>query len=160
MYPEIKVFPGAQLVGMHASMSVANMQPAQLWSAFRPRLGEINHRVGAEFYDVVVYPDADYFQRFNPTREFVKWACVAVSSSEPLPDGMEVLKVPAGEYAVFSFTGPASKVGQAYQQIYGTWLPQSGYRIDLRPHFSIMPPNYRPADPEATETLWVPIKQP
>ena len=157
MEPSITTFPESILVGIKATMSVANMQQPALWGRFMPQHGRINHRVGADFYSVSQYPDVDYFVNFSPTRSFVNWAAVAVRSVEQLPECMEALTIPAGQYAVFNFKGTAKEVGKLFQHVYGTWLPQSGYALEQRPHMAIMPPGYRPDDPEAKETIWVPI---
>jgi AraC family transcriptional regulator len=41
-------------------------------------------------------------------------------------------EVPAYKYAVFTHHGKLDKLGETYQYIYNTWLPQSG--LELHPN--------------------------
>ncbi|WP_419659877.1 GyrI-like domain-containing protein [Desulfosarcina variabilis] len=45
------------------------------------------------------------------------------------------------------------------QHIFGQWLPNASYSLDNREHFEILPAGYSPVDPNATEEIWVPVKQ-
>jgi len=60
--------------------------------------------------------------------------------------------------AMFLYRGPASAFGQVIGQIFGQWLPNSGYSLDDRPHFEVLPKGYRMDDPNAEEEIWIPIK--
>lgn len=71
---------------------------------------------------------------------------------------MEVFTLPEGKYAVFIHKGPASTFMQTLTYIYETWLPESPYVIDDRPHFERLQEGYHPADAEAEEEVWVPIR--
>lgn len=42
-------------------------------------------------------------------------------------DELECHGLPAGDYAVLRFTGPYNHLHQAYQWLFGHWLPNSGY---------------------------------
>ena len=53
-----------------------------------PRRKEIQNVVGTELYNIQVNPEN--FD-FSPTTPFVKWASVAVSDFDMVPDGMETL---------------------------------------------------------------------
>ena len=70
---------------------------------------------------------------------------------------MEPFDLPGGTYAVFEHRGPAAAFPATARQIYGVWLPGSGYRLDARPHLAVMGPGYRPDDPDAVEEVWVPV---
>lgn len=107
-------------------------------------------------YSVEVY-EPGFFNRFNPEAVFEKWAAMESAVSEPLPSGMQRLILPAGLYAVFNYRGPAKDGYKAYQYIYQTWIPQSGYAIDDRPHFAVMGEKYNNVNDESEETLWIPV---
>ena len=93
-----------------------------------------------------------------PTTAFDEWAVVEVSGIEDLPDGMDSHVLPGGAYAVFVHRGPAATFPETARHIYGTWLPNSAYELDNRPHFAVMPADYRPDDMEAEEEFWIPIR--
>lgn len=43
-----------------------------------------------------------------------------------VPDGLERMTLPAGEYAVLTYRGPYASMHAAYSWLYGQWLPASG----------------------------------
>ncbi|WP_028450465.1 AraC family transcriptional regulator [Chitinibacter tainanensis] len=53
-------------------------------------------------------------------------AALTVNADAPLPAGIEAFALPAGRYAVLEHIGPYSELEQAYQWLYGVWLPASG----------------------------------
>jgi AraC family transcriptional regulator len=54
------------------------------------------------------------------------------------PDGqVNVTEVEGGKYALGRFVGKADQVGRAYDEMFGRWLPASGYQPDSRPVFEL-----------------------
>ena len=157
--PRMETLGETRLVGKMARMSVTKDATAQLWREFMP----LRHRVvgvaDASFWSVEVYPDLGFFTNFDPEREFEKWAAVPVSTFDSLAEGLETLLIPAGLYAVFKYRGKASDVQRMYGWIYGTWIPNSGYTLDPRPHFARMGADYKPDHPESEEELWIPVRE-
>lgn len=45
-----------------------------------------------------------------------------------------------------------------FRNIFGVWLPASGYTLDRRPHFEVLGEKYKNADPNSEEEIWIPIK--
>jgi AraC family transcriptional regulator len=70
-------------------------------------------------------------------QEFEKWAVVEVSDFEMIPDGMETFTLPSGLYAVFHYKGSSTDT-RIFAHIFGTWLPNSAYTLDHRPHFEVL----------------------
>ena len=104
-----------------------------------------------------IYPDS-YFDQFNPSAEYIKWAAVAVEDIEDQPKDMQSFLLEGGLYAVFEYKG-SSADNSIFQYIYSQWLPQSEYEIDNRPHFELLGENYRNNDPESEEEIWIPIRE-
>lgn len=159
MQPTIKTLPETKLIGMRRTMSFANNQTQALWQGFMPRRKEIVNAIGSDLYSLEVYKDTQFFKNFNPEAEFEKWAAVAVSSHDNMPESMEALTVPAGDYAVFPYKGKGSDAAEFYRYIFTTWLPQSEYELDDRPHFALMGDKYKREDPESEEEIWIPVRQ-
>lgn len=159
MQPEIRTLPQTHLVGKRLNMSFANNKTRELWQSFMPKRSEINNIIGVEHYSVEVYGDITFFRQFDPNREFEKWAAVKVSDTDSVPDEMEVLTLPEGLYAVFLYKGRAIEASQTYRYIYGTWIPDSEYELDNRPHFALMGEKYKNDDPESEEELWIPVRK-
>jgi AraC family transcriptional regulator len=116
------------------------------------------HRIhGNEFYSLEVYDSLRYFDSFNLETTFDKWAAVQVDEINNLPAGMQTLIVPEGEYAVFRYVGKPSEAHSFYHYLFSTWLPQSSYRLDHRPHMAIMGPDYKGDHPESEEDICIPV---
>ncbi|MEQ9302116.1 MAG: hypothetical protein RIF33_26285 [Cyclobacteriaceae bacterium] len=53
---------------------------------------------------------------------------------------------------------PTSTFPAAALHIYGTWLPQSDFRLADKPHFEVMGEKYLGADhPDSEEEAWIPL---
>lgn len=146
-----------KLVGKRLNMSLADAKIGELWRSFMPEHKRIRNKVNQNFISLSVYPPG-YFSDFHPSHRFERWAAVEVEDLEEVPEGMEAIVVPAGAYAVFLHKGPAAEFPKTAAYIFGTWLPQSAYELDDRPHFEVMGPFYRPDDPESEEEVWIPIQ--
>ncbi|XXY51050.1 GyrI-like domain-containing protein [Sorangium sp. So ce269] len=60
-----------------------------------------------------------------------------------IPDGFKadgdinVTDIAGGKYAAGAFVGEASEIGAAWDELFGRWLPESGYQPDHRPCFEL-----------------------
>jgi AraC family transcriptional regulator len=70
---------------------------------------------------------------------------------------METFTLESGLYAVFHYQG-LSTDSSIFIYIFGTWLPNSEYELDARPHFEILGDKYKNGDPTSEEDIWIPIK--
>ena len=157
MHPRIEHSPEKKLVGQSLRMSLANNRTAQLWRQFAPRIPEIRHRSTTDKISMQIYPPG-FYEQFNPTREFEKWAAVEVESFAGLPPGMQTFTLPAGLYAVFDYRG-SSADPSIFQYIFSVWLPQSNYVLADRPHFEVLGPRYKNDDPDSEEEIWIPVQR-
>ena len=121
-----------------------------------PRRKEIQNTIGLELYNIQVNPENFDFQPYTP---FTKWAAVAVSSFDFIPEGMETVEIQEGLYAVFKYKGDQSGAASFFNSIYTEWLPNSGYELDNRPQFEILGEKYKNNDPNSEEEIWIPVKQ-
>lgn len=60
-------------------------------------------------------------------------AGVVVPSNFRESGSVNVMDVPAGRYAVTEFVGTAAEIQDAWDRVFATWLPRSGYQPDDRP---------------------------
>jgi AraC family transcriptional regulator len=158
MQPRFEIFPETKLIGQRQPMSFINNKTFELWNGFMPRRKEIKNVKGTELYSIEEYP-ANFFDAFDPNTEFIKWAAVAVSEFREMPENMETLIIPEGLYAVFLHKGPQSRGAETYGTIFRTWLPQSGYLIDNRPHFAVMGEKYKREEEDSEEEIWIPVRK-
>lgn len=146
-----------KLVGKNRSMSFADNTTAELWRSFMPHRKEIQNALSSDLYSMQVYPPL-FFERFNPSAAFEKRAALEVRDFDAVPDGMEAFVLPAGTYAVFLYKGPAGSP-VPFQYILQTWLPQSGYALDARPHFELLGEKYKNNDADSEEEIWIPVRK-
>ena len=154
--PRIETITAIKLIGKRLTMSLSDNRSGELWRSFMQSRKEIGNSIGNTLYSIQVY-DPLYYANFNPTTEFVKWAASEVTDFYNMPDGMETITLPAGLYAVFPYKGLSSDP-QIFRYIFGTWLPDSGYTLDNRPHFEKLGEKYKNEDPDSEEEIWIPIK--
>ena len=157
MTTEIKTIPERRLAGKRLTMSFANYCIGKLWKSFMEKRNEITNKLTNDLISLTVYQPT-HFENFKPTNEFEKWATVEVSGFENLPDNLEAFVLPGGLYAVFHYKGLSSN-HSIFQYILETWLPDSGYELDQRPHFEILGKRYQNNSPDSEEEIWIPIKE-
>ncbi|MDR2145862.1 MAG: GyrI-like domain-containing protein [Tannerella sp.] len=145
-----------KLVGKRLAMSFADYKIGDLWKSFMTRRKEISNNLSNDLISLAIYKST-HFSNFKPTNEFEKWATVEVSDFENVPEEMETFVLPSGLYAIFDYKG-LNTDNSIFQYIFGTWLPNSDYVLDDRPHFEILGEKYKNNDPESEEEIWIPIK--
>ena len=157
MKPRIENLTEKKLVGKRMIMSFSNNKTGELWRSFMPRRKEIKNNMGSELYSIQIYAPL-FFNNFNPNTAFEKWATIEVTNFDTVPNEMEAFTLTSGLYAVFLYQGTASEAANTFQYILGTWLPNSEYTLDNRPHFEILGEKYKNNDPDSEEEIWIPIK--
>jgi len=158
MQPRIYILPEKKLVGKRLKMSFSGNKTGELWRSFMAGRKEIKNNIGTELYSMQIYTPL-FFDKFDINAEFEKWATIEVTDFDAVPDGMETFRLPGGLYAVFLYKGIASAASNTFQYIIGTWLPNSGFTLDNRPHFEILGEKYKNEDPDSEEEIWIPIKR-
>ena len=157
MIPRIERIPEKKLIGQRMKMSLIDNKTGELWGNFMQRRKEIKNNIGQELYSMQIY-DKLYFINFNPKTEFEKWAAAEVSDFEQVPAEMEIFTIPGGLYAVFLHKGAAETGAKTFHYIFETWLPNSAFVLDERPHFEMLGEKYRNDDPNSEEEIWIPVK--
>lgn len=84
---------------------------------------------------------------------------IAVSSDQPVPEGMDEYEVPACTWAIFECKGPMPGSIQAMQQrIMTEWLPNSGYQYADAPDIE----QYTEGDQSSEDYvcyIWLPVRK-
>lgn len=158
--PQLLVLPPRLVVGLHQTMNLVNDQTPGLWQRFGPLVKAIACRADNQRISMSIYPSEYSFQHFDPQAFFTKWAAVEVNQPMPSPpsNGLTNFTIPGGAYASFTYQGPASGFPEVMAYILTTWMPAKGLEPDKRPFFEILGPEYHPADPEAREEVFIPVR--
>jgi AraC family transcriptional regulator len=157
MEPRIEILSEKKLIGKHVTMSLTDNKTGDLWRSLLPHRKEISNNLSGDLISMSVYAPT-YFSEFNPANKFEKWATIEVSSFENAPNDMETFTLEGGLYAVFEYKGSSNDIS-IFQYIFGTWIPNSKYLLDNRPHFEVLGEKYKNADPNSEEEIWIPIKE-
>jgi AraC family transcriptional regulator len=158
MTPRIEVLGELKLVGLRMTMSISSNKTRELWQNFIRRRKDIPNTVGSTLYSIQLY-DERYFKTFNPHSSFEKLAAIEVTNFDAVPADMEAFTLPSGLYAVFLHKGAGATAPATFNYIFSTWLPDSEYILDNRPHFEVLGEKYKNDDPESEEEIWIPVKK-
>lgn len=154
--PKIELVAEKKLVGTHLSVSFTQYDVSPLWKGFGPRRREILNTVSNDLISMSVY-QAGYFSEFNPKATFEKWATAEVLNFDDVPEGMKTFVLPSGLYAIFSYKG-LNTDHRIFDYIFRSWIPNSKYQLDNRPHFEVLGAKYKNNDPASEEDIFIPIK--
>lgn len=84
---------------------------------------------------------------------------IGVATTQPGPDGLERLEVPAGSWAVFESVGPFPATLQSiWARIYSEWFPTSGYEHREGPEL-LWNEGKDTASPTFRSQIWIPVKK-
>jgi AraC family transcriptional regulator len=159
MTPDIRILSPKKLIGLRMRMSLDENKTFELWRGFMSRRKEIQNNLSTDLFSMQVYDSSYDFSNFNPAASFEKWAAAEVQDFKDLPEGMEDFNLEGGLYAVFLHKGGPSTGPKIFQYIFGTWLPDSGFLLDHRPHFELLGEKYKNGDPNSEEEIWIPVKK-
>jgi predicted transcriptional regulator YdeE len=121
------------------------------WAAFASLL-PLPGQVGRTTYGAMCGTDLE-------AQRFEYMTSVEVSAFDTLPEGMGRMQVPAAYYAVFSHSGPASRLHQTWAAIHA-WQPGSGYQFAPTPDFERYGPGFVPVSGVGDVEIWVPVTPP
>lgn len=155
MIPRIEILSKKKLIGTRIKTSLTDNKTHELWRSFMPKRAEIINPISSDLFAVQVY-EPNYFEAFNPNTVFEKWATLEVTDFDNMPAEMESFLLSGGLYAVFELKGHDIAI---FDYIFRTWIPNSKYDLDHRPHFEILGAKYKKDDPNSEEEIWVPIKE-
>ena len=85
-------------------------------------------------------------------------ACVQVADTNSLPKNLDIITVPAGDYAEFVHEGPVSELFRTCDHIYRSWFPGSGLLMGEGPMVEVYPENFRGDEPNPRIRLLVSVK--
>lgn len=138
------------VVGLTLTTRPMSPDIAALWSRFIARVPEIGaaQEPGVPYGVMAPQP--------GPPEALGYLAGVAVADAAgPVPEGMTAVVIPAGRYAVFRF--PWSGLAPAFEFIFGTWQPSSGFRLATSPIVERYGAEFDPGDAASPMEVLVPI---
>ncbi|MCP4131982.1 MAG: AraC family transcriptional regulator [bacterium] len=62
-------------------------------------------------------------------------SCIVIPADYKVENNINTNDLPGGKYAVYRINGITENAEKAWNDFFSTWLPDSGYQCDDRPHF-------------------------
>jgi AraC family transcriptional regulator len=142
--------PATLIAGLRIRTLPMSPDISALWPRFVARIPEIAHQTTPRVaYGVMAPAGAD--------RQALDYlAGVAVSNDGNLPDGVSSWTLPGRSYAVFRC--PLDGLGAGYGEIFGRWLPESGFVQAAGPLFERYDEDFCPTRPESLVEIGVPVQ--
>lgn len=153
MEPKIIQKEEFHVIGMEYYGDNKNGEIPAMWGEFINRIQEIPNRVNLNTYGV-----CSPIEKMTDESKFFYIAGVEVTCIDQIPEGMVAKTVPAAQYAVFTHKGSPDKLGQTYEYIMGTWLPNSGYKPMMSPDFEFYDHRFKPDSENSEMFIYYPIK--
>ena len=77
-------------------------------------------------------------------------ACIAINPSAKIEvaEGMGMIDSPGGDFAVATFRGPYERLDEAYEWLFGVWIPESGLGVRDEPVMEFYLNNPQTTKPE------------
>lgn len=124
MEPKFITKPAFKTVGFSYVGKNEQGEIPQLWGTFNQRCSTIPAVENSDAYGLCFSTVAGAAEG-----EFEYVAAFEVSDDQNIPEGMVYREVPTYKYAVFTHHGKLDKLGETYEYIFTTWLPQSGLEM-------------------------------
>ena len=147
---------GFKVAGVNAPLAAHEQQSFALipkaWARLMAETPSVKSRDGVQTYAVC-------FTNGKVNGAFNFMPAVAVSSFENLPPDFTGLTLAHQKYAVFTYQGPASGIGNARYTLTRRFWPKSTYQRVNAPNLEVYAPDYDPTLPNSKMEIWVAISE-
>lgn len=154
--PELVELGPISVVGIAALIQDKLGLITELWYRFFEMYNEVPDRIKPErFYQI------GFWSNEVDLKGFFVMCGVEVAKVKGIPPSMVAKIIPASRYLRFIHKGRSDRVYLSYKYIFGTYLPQSEYRLSQPYEFEFCGPNFLGPENEDSETeIYIPIEQP
>ena len=157
MEPQILDHQSFAVVGLPLKVGrTTTHEISTLWDRLIARVGEIAGRIDGSAYGLL-----HNFDKHEGAFDYL--AGVAVEGKAEVPEGMERIEVAAQTFAVFThrIENPvlSQDLPRAFNYIYGTWLPDSGYLAAEGPELEYYDSRFDPSTNSGEIDLYIPVLQ-
>lgn len=159
LIPEIVVVPSKTIVGIRFETSVANNKSVEQWDIFNKQLIKMKNVFLTSnrysFFEVSENCETQIFNEDSQTTEFIG---IEADKLKNMNDNMLIKEFIGGKYAKFIHTGPVNTLYLTYKYIWGTWLPKSNEKLDMRDDFECYTERFLGADNDKSQIdIYFPI---
>ena len=142
------------VMGVETQNAMEGEAMMDVWTKFFSVSDKIPQPVGTCSY-AIYYPG----EKYDPAsmQGFSYLVGLEVLDSVELPDGLQLHKIPGGDYAVFEYVGDINGIGSAYEYIFGEWLSAEKFGISPSEMFERYDERLQYDSPESLVEIWIPI---
>lgn len=155
--PQILEINSSMVAGHARTTTLMKGDTPELWKGFMPNRN-IKGRIGENVYSVSILPEEISWNVFNPTMEFTKFAGIMIEENSILPEGFTSLRLPAGKYLVFDYSGSPQEYGPLWLYILTEYLPSIGLQMANGPQYEILNEKIRYGMEGFSEKIFIPVK--
>jgi AraC family transcriptional regulator len=161
MEPKIVTKPAFKAVGLSYIGKNEQGEISQMWGVFNQRMSEIITTNDSCCYGLCFSTPVGISKPEGVDHgEFEYVAAVEVADDSQIPENMVYRQVPTYKYAVFTHHGKLDKLGDTYQYIYNTWLPQSGLEVHLDKYdMEVYDERFIPDSDDSAFDIYVAVKE-
>lgn len=158
--PEIINISETRLIGIRYTASIVENSVYSMWELFHSRYHEIrNVKKNANQYSICEVSQNFDKKQFDENALSNQFIGVEVDAFGKTPLDMCDKILQGGKYARFIHTGKTADLHITYQYIWGTWIPCSGYELDIRDDFECYTESFLGIDNDNSQILiYIPIK--
>lgn len=138
------------LVGMKIECTESDTSNiVEVWHQFGPMIVSVPGKVGSLAFGVI-------WDSHNQDGRFRYMAAVEHEANAPIPDGMQVLEIPAMDYAVFEHDGSLDNLKGTIHAIFSDWVPTAGEKLAVFPSMlEVYGDEFDPQTSSGRIELWV-----
>lgn len=143
------------LIGLRKQFSRETVHEIpNLWRDLRPKVCQLSGGQERDCYGVCI-------QNTGDAGAFDYFAGVQLLEGDETPTDMVALRIPQQSYAVFVHKVSRPKLGpdirSSYSYIFGTWLPQSDYKLTKGYDFEFYTERFDPSTMSGEIDLYIPV---
>ena len=121
----------------------------EVWHQFGPKIDTVPGKVGNLAFGVI-------WDAHNSDGRFRYMAAVEQEANVATPEAMQVLEIPAVDYAVFEHVGSLDNLKDTIHAIFAGWLPTSGEKLAVFPSMlEVYGDEFDPKTSSGRIELWV-----
>ncbi|MFZ9761065.1 MAG: GyrI-like domain-containing protein [Candidatus Kapaibacteriota bacterium] len=139
------------IIGRSLTLPLQSMDVFSLWQQFR------TEQMQAGIINVELYSMQAYHE-WPPATSITHFACLEKIDKQEYPTGWIEFTIQGGKYATFEYGGTRAEFPTMLKHVILDILPRTKHQFDpTRNQFQIMPSEYSMSDPNAIESVFVPV---
>ncbi|NOU64740.1 hypothetical protein GC096_11955 [Paenibacillus sp. LMG 31461] len=163
--PKFVMLDKKNIIGVTTLASLEEMGSPEpiVWGLFYNINNNVSIKRKAAYpftYELEIWSEKDARMTSEPSKEkFMYMVGVEVDDLNEIPHGCIGKTLPAGEHAIFTYTGKPIYILRAYMYIFKEWFPKSGITMAYNYNYAYYKKADSPHDSNSEIEIFLPIKR-